>query len=183
MICPNCETENSVYATECYRCGFPLGGKPRGKRHRVVALIIFALIAGIVLLSLPLMSKQTDVWLVKIKRPYFIFMAEQYYSMNQFSTSVDFYSRAIDLGESSPRLYAKRGHAYFQLKEYDRALEDYSQAILADPRNGRYRLYRGKTYLMLNQKAAARKDLNEAAQTGILEAQAILLKMTNDNQE
>jgi len=183
MICPNCEAENSIYAAECYRCGFPLGGKPRRNRHGLIVCIVLLLLAGGLFMFSPLMMKKTDAWIGSIKRTYFVFVAEQYYSLNQFRMSVDFYSRAINLEKSSPRLFAQRGHAFFQLKEYDRALEDYSRAILETPQAGKYYLYRGKTYLMLNQKAAARRDLNKAAQTGILEAQGILLKIANENQE
>jgi hypothetical protein len=183
MICPNCETENSLCAAECYRCGFPLGGKPKPKRHWLVALVVFIIFAGILFFVSPRIMEKTDDWVVKGKRFYFTLMGERNLSLNKLPEAVAFYDQAIKLGGPSARLFAERGSAYYQLGEYDKALEDFSRAIEGAPQNGKYRLYRGKTYLMLKRQAGAREDLSMAAKGGNLEAQALLLQIANDHGE
>jgi tetratricopeptide (TPR) repeat protein len=183
MICPNCEAENSIYAAECYHCGFPLGGKPKKKKHGLVVLAVFVVLTGILLLGSPLILKKTDEWVVKGKRSYFTFVAEQNFSINKFPEAVAYYSKAIKLGGASARLFAKRGSAYYQLGEYDNALEDFTHAIEGAPQNGKYYLYRGKTYLMLKRKSAAREDLSAAAKVGIMEAQALLMEIADNHGE
>jgi tetratricopeptide (TPR) repeat protein len=183
MKCPNCESENSIYAAECYHCGFPLGGKPRKKNHKLVVWVVFVVLAGILLLNSPLILKGADGWVVKGKRAYFTFIGEQNVSLNKFSEAVASYSKAIKLGGASARLFAKRGSAYYLLGEYDQARGDFSRAIEMAPQEAKYLLSRGKTYLMLKQKAAAREDLTVAARAGNLEAQSLLMTMANDHSE
>lgn len=180
MKYPNCESENSVYAAECYHCGFPLGGKPKQKKHRLVVFVVFVVLAGMLLLNFSWIQKIADGWVVKGKRTYFTSVGEQDYSLNKFSAAAASYSKAIKLGGASARLFAQRGHAYYQLGEYDLAREDLSRAIEMAPQEGKYLLSRGKTYLMLKQKSAARADLTMAARAGNLEAQSLLLTMAND---
>lgn len=181
MICPNCEAENSIYAAECYHCGFPLGSITKKKKHGLVAvLVVFVVLAGILILYSSLILKKTDEWVVKGKRSYFTFVAEQNFSINKFPAAIDYYSKAIKLGGLSAHLFAKRGSAYYQLGEYDNALEDFTRAIEGAPQNGKYYLYRGKTYLMLKRKAAAREDLTAAAKVGIMEAQALLMQIADN---
>jgi tetratricopeptide (TPR) repeat protein len=183
MKCPNCESENSISTAECYHCGFPLGGKPRKKKHKLVVWVVFVVLAGILLLSFPLIQKKADGWVVKGKRTYFTFIGEQDFSLNKYSAAVASYSQAIKLGGASARLFAQRGQAYYQLGEYDLAREDFSRAVEMAPQEGKYLLSRGKTYLMLKQKAAASEDLTVAARAGNLEAHSLLLTMANDHRE
>jgi tetratricopeptide (TPR) repeat protein len=168
MKCPVCDTENSLYAYECSKCGYPFGEKPKSKRRWIAVIVLCIVGMAIIYYISPFVTERTKV-------SYWIIDGDKKFAEGDYRAASDLYSKAIDIDKSNAGYFAKRGDSYANMNEYEKAIDNFTEAIAIDPQKGEYYFKRGRAYLKEGSRPRAKADFEYAAKLGNLEAHAILM--------
>lgn len=90
--------------------------------------------------------------------------AEVLFAQNSFESSIEFYSRALDIDSADQQALTGRGLAYCRLKKYDLALQDFEVVTKLRGNDLAAFINRGDAYLGLGRWKEAYDDYIRAAQ-------------------
>jgi len=101
-------------------------------------------------------------WLIKIdvlneqeKNGMCIWRGRTYYQMEEYSSALTDFTKAIELQPENGNNYNWRGSTYYQMKEYSSALTDFTKAIELQPENEYNYYWRGVIYSAMGDYPAA----------------------------
>jgi tetratricopeptide (TPR) repeat protein len=87
-----------------------------------------------------------------------------------FDESLGYFNKAMELNNTVPEFYLKRGDVFFLTKKFQEAVNDYSKVIELDPKNGGAYYVRGNAKGSLLDKKGACEDWRMAEQLGFKDA-------------
>lgn len=83
------------------------------------------------------------------------------FSKGDFTSAIEFYTKAIAADPKHLNAYLQRGSCYIQIKKYDEAVKDYSFVINEQPNQLWAYLSRGSAYNKLEQYGKAINDFDK----------------------
>jgi tetratricopeptide (TPR) repeat protein len=87
---------------------------------------------------------------------------DEYFLVNEFDTSIIWFTQAIEKDETNSTGYWYRGDAYVYLERYEEAIADYNAAIELDPSKADFYKKRGGCYYHTEQFELSEKDYSQS---------------------
>jgi tetratricopeptide (TPR) repeat protein len=87
-----------------------------------------------------------------------------------FDESLSYFNKALEVNNTIPDIYLKRGDVFFLTKKFKEAVTDYSKVIELDPKNGGAYYVRGNAKGSLYDKKGACEDWRKAEELGFKDA-------------
>jgi tetratricopeptide (TPR) repeat protein len=88
--------------------------------------------------------------------------AKEYYNKGEYTTALDYYTKAIEMGPTKDTYFGERGQCYYMLSQYKESVADYTEAIKLDDEWWGYFNNRGLSKVYLKLYSSAIEDFDKS---------------------
>ena len=89
-------------------------------------------------------------------------LGNEFYESENYDKAIEYYTKAIELGQKHADVYNNRGLAYLEKRDHGHAIKDFNEASSLAPKYADIYYNRGVAYLEMGDYRPAIKDFNEA---------------------